>query len=99
MLHVPLTPKDLDGALRVMVVARAVSDPSDLARQRLRLEQFVRSEYEWPVEVRTIASTQLRRVNLRKVERLLRTGDWDVLIVDSLDRLTRSRRRFFQFMA
>ena len=89
MLQTPIIPNDLDGPLPVMAVVRSADDARDIGPQRSRLESYVRREYDWPIEFKFVVSSQFGSVDFTELIELLDGGDWDVLILEDVSRLSR----------
>lgn len=107
MLHptVPLTPKDSDGPLRVLVIGRISTEhqnEENIDASFRYVEQYLTRAYSGPLETKHLgerASGMLAdRSTIREAEDLIATGDWDLVIAEDLSRIFRNPRHQYNFV-
>ena len=104
MMNRPLAPNDLEGPLRVLAftrLPRAAAAFESSTANLARAGQWVRRRYDWPVEFHLCedASPEVTAIDVvTQAGWLIEAGDWDVLVVDYLTRISRSAADLVEFV-
>lgn len=106
MINESLTPKDLDGPLRVLVIGRSsLREPtalSQLAASWTRLTRYVRARFEWPIEFYPIFEQTCGAAPecsiMRQALMLIETGAWDLVMTEDITRISRHAPDVCEFL-
>lgn len=109
MLNIPLTTKQPDGRLGVVVLGR-LSQPKDTPEETQKTidssfayaQEYVERNYDGEVKFKflgeQISGMVVDRQTIREAFDLMATGEWDVLIAEDLSRIYRNPRFQYDFV-
>src|SRR3954465_7582763 len=105
LANIPLTPKDPDGPLRVLILGRISTIHQDLENIQASyryVEDYLGRIYHGPLHIKRLgergSGLRTDRLTILEAEEEIDTGTWDLVIMEELSRAHRNPRHQYAFV-